>query len=296
MRQVPGGRNSRFPGACSHNRYKTKIHMGNNLMRKFKYAVVCAAMTSALGFSGAVGAGGGFVGVGGSVVPDYEGSDDYEGSPALFGNWTFDNGMFVDLGGAAEAGSVARLKANLIPSRWSKRWQAGPMLQYRQGRKGVDDDKVDDMKNVEHTGEAGAFVSFLHKRWQFTLAGAGDLGDVHNGVVVDLEINYEWPMNDRWTFTFGASGAYASGNYMDTFFGVSQNDALRSGLDTYGTDGGMKDVGISASAHYTPWKRWGILMAANYYRLVGDADDDSPVVDQGSENQFKGTLAVTYRF
>ncbi len=265
-------------------------------MKRLKHAAACAAFASALGFSGAVGAGGGFAGLGGSVQPDYEGSDDYEGGPALFGNWTFDNGMFVDLGGTPEAGMAARLKANLIPSRWTERWHAGPLLQYRQGRKGVDDDKVDDMKNVEHTGEAGAFVSFLYNRWQFTLAGAADVFDVHNGVVADLEITYEWPMNDRWTFTFGANGSYATGNYMDTFFGVDQRDSLRSGLDQYGTDGGMKDVGLSASAHYTPWKRWGILAAANYFRLVSDADDDSPVVDQGSENQFHGTLAVTYRF
>ncbi len=271
-------------------------------MKRFKQVAASAAFASALGFSGAAGAGGGFVGLGGSVQPDYEGSEDYEGAPALFGNWTFDNGMFVDLGGTPEAGMAARLKANLIPSRWSERWQAGLVAQYRQGRKGVDEDRVDDLKNIEHTGEAGAFVSFLMDRWEFTLAAAGDLGDVHNGVVADLEITYEWPMSNTWTFTFGANTSYASGNYMDTYFGVSREDAERSRrknskpLDEYGTDGGFKDVGLSASAHYTPWKRWGILAAANYFRLVGDADDDSPIVDVGSENQFHGTLAVTYRF
>ena len=138
-------------------------------MKRLKHAAASAAFASALGFSGAVGAGGGFAGLGGSVQPDYEGSDDYEGGPALFGNWTFDNGMFVDLGGTPEAGMAARLKANLIPSRWSERWQAGVLAQYRQGRKGVDEDRVDDLKNIEHTGEAGAFVSFLYERWQFNL-------------------------------------------------------------------------------------------------------------------------------
>ena len=83
---------------------------------------------------------------------------------------------------------------------------------------------------------------------------------------------------------------------MDTYFGVSREDSLRSGLDEYGTDGGMKDVGGSLAVHYTPWKRWGILAGFSYFRLVGDADDDSPVVDEGSENQVSGTLAVTYRF
>ena len=83
-------------------------------MKRLKHVAACAVLASTLGFSGAVGAGGGFVGLGGSVVPDYEGSDDYEGSPALFGNWTFNNGMFLDLGGTPEAGLGARLKACLL--------------------------------------------------------------------------------------------------------------------------------------------------------------------------------------
>ena len=265
-------------------------------MKRLKHATACAVLASALSFSGTVGAGEGFIGLGGSVTPDYEGSDDYEGSPAVFGEWTFNNGMFVRLSDTPEAGSAARLQGNLIPSRWSENWNAGPLAQVRFGRKGVDNDRVDDMENVEHTGEAGAFVSYRLNRWEFTLAGTADLGDVHNGFVGDLEINYDWPINKQWTVRFGGNASYASGNYMDTYFGVSREDSRRSGLDEYGTDGGMKDVGLSASAHFTPWKRWGILAAANYFRLVGDADDDSPVVDEGSENQFFGTLAVTYRF
>jgi outer membrane scaffolding protein for murein synthesis (MipA/OmpV family) len=249
-----------------------------------------------LGFSGTASAGEGFVGLGASFAPDYEGGDDYEAGPALFGKYGWDNGMLVDLGGTPEAGRAARLKANLIPSSWSENWQLGPVLQYRPGRKGVDNDRVDAMKNIEHTGEAGAYVSYLMDRWEFTLAGAADVGDVSNGVVADLEVTYRWPMNDRWTFTFGANTSYANSNYMDTYFGVSREDSQRSGLKQYNADSGMKDVGASAVAHYTPWKRWGILAGVNVYQLIGDADDSSPVTDEGSETQVQGVLAVTYKF
>ncbi len=265
-------------------------------MRRLRHAVACAVVASALSFSGAVVAGGGFIGLGATVQPDYEGGDDYELGPAVFGNWTFDNGMFANLGGTNEAGPAARLHANLIPSRWSENWKAGLLAQYRSGRKGVDDDRVDDMENVEHTGEAGAFVGYHVGRWEFNLFGSADIGDVHNGVVADLQIAYDWPLSDRWTISLDGTASYASGNYMDTYFGVNREDSRRSGLDEYGTDGGIKDVGGGVAVHFTPWKRWGILAGLSYYRLVGDADDDSPVVDQGSENQLHGTLAVTYRF
>lgn len=265
-------------------------------MKRLKHAAACAVLVPALSFSGTVGAGEGFIGVGGTAAPDYEGGDDYEGGPAVFGKWTFNNGMYGELGGTAEAGQAARLSGNLIPSRWSENWKAGPLLQYRPGRKGVDNDRVDDMENIEHTGEVGAFVGYELGRWDFVLAGSADVGDVHNGVVADLEVGYDWPMNDRWTFSFSGNTSYASGNYMDTYFGVSREDSLRSGLQEYDADGGIKDVGAGVAVHYTPWKHWGILGGVNYYRLVGDADDDSPVVDEGSENQVHGTLAVTYKF
>ncbi len=265
-------------------------------MKRLKFGVACVAAASMLGFSGAVSAGGGFVGLGASFAPDYEGGDDYEAGPALFGKYTFDNGMFVKLGGTAEAARSARLNANLIPSRWSENWWAGPLVQYRPGRKGVDNDRVDDMENIEHTGEAGAFVSYLMGRWEFTLAGSADVGDVSNGVVADLEIAYDWPINDTWTFSFNGTASYANGNYMDTYFGVSREDSRRSGLQQYNADGGIKDVGAAVLVNYTPWKRWGIAGGLTYSRLLGDADDDSPVTDEGSENQASFLLAATYKF
>lgn len=280
-------------------------------MKRLMLGAACAALASTLGMSGAVMAGvaptggdvhvdskgaGGYVGLGASYAPDYEGGDDYEASPALFGKYTWESGRFVNLGGTAEAGSAARLSVNVIPLSMRENWHFGPLLQYRQKRGGVDNDKVDDMNDIDAAIEAGLFLSYLRDRWTFTLAGAFDVSSEYDGFISDLKVQYTWPMSKTWTFTFGASTSYADGNYMDTYFGVDSRDAVRSGLDTYNADAGFQDVGLSASAHFTPWKRWGILAGVNYYRLVGDADDSSPVTDEGSENQIHGVVAVTYRF
>jgi outer membrane scaffolding protein for murein synthesis (MipA/OmpV family) len=41
---------------------------------------------------------------------------------------------------------------------------------------------------------------------------------------------------------------------------------------------------------------WNARAFGSYSMLVGDADDDSPVVDAGDESQFFGAVLVVYSF
>jgi outer membrane scaffolding protein for murein synthesis (MipA/OmpV family) len=43
-------------------------------------------------------------------------------------------------------------------------------------------------------------------------------------------------------------------------------------------------------------QNWSAKGLASYTQLVGDADDGSPVVDEGSESQFFGAALVVYTF
>jgi outer membrane protein len=83
---------------------------------------------------------------------------------------------------------------------------------------------------------------------------------------------------------------------MQTYFGVSRKDAARSGLDRYNADSGIKDVGLDLGLNWIFTQSWSAKGIARYTRLVGDADDDSPVVDEGSEDQFFGAALVVYTF
>ena len=85
------------------------------------------------------------VSVGGGIgfAPDYEGSEDYEAVPVPFADVKFGNGMFVKLLGL-------NLRANLIPS---DMWRLGPVYNYRAERDDVDNNAVDDMKEVSDANE-----------------------------------------------------------------------------------------------------------------------------------------------
>jgi outer membrane protein len=83
---------------------------------------------------------------------------------------------------------------------------------------------------------------------------------------------------------------------MQTYFGVDRRDAARSGLDRYNADSGIKDVGIDLGVNWIITQSWSAKGIASFTQLVGDADDDSPVVDEGSEGQFFGAALVVYKF
>ena len=228
------------------------------------------------------------VSVGGGIgfKPDYEGSEDYEAVPVPFVNVNFNHGMFIKLLGL-------NLRANLIPE---KTWSLGPVYNYRAERDDVDNSAVDDMKKVSDAHEAGAFGGFTIDNWFVSLEFLADVGDAHDGWYSRLKAGYNWIISDSWALTIGGSTTYADDDYMQTYFGVSRRDSARSGLDRYNADAGIKDVGIDLGVNWMITRNWSTRGIASYTQLVGDADNDSPVVDEGDEGQFFGALLVVYTF
>jgi outer membrane scaffolding protein for murein synthesis (MipA/OmpV family) len=228
------------------------------------------------------------VSIGGGIgfKPDYEGSEDYEAVPVPFANVNIDNGMFVRLLGL-------NLRANLIPS---KMWYLGPVYNYRPERDDVDNSAVDDMKKVSDANELGVFGGFNIDNWVLSLEFLADMGEAHDGWYSKLRGGYNWVINKSWVLSMGAFTTYADEDYMQTYFGVSRQDAARSGLDRYNADSGIKDVGIDLGLNWMITQSWSAKGIASYTQLVGDADDDSPVVDEGDEGQLFGAVLVVYTF
>ena len=228
------------------------------------------------------------ISVGGGIgfKPDYEGSEDYEAVPVPFVHVNFNHGMFVKLLGL-------NLRANLIPE---KTWHLGPVYNYRPARDDVDNSAVDDMKKVSDANEVGAFGGFTIDNWFVSLEFLADMGEAHDGWYSKLRGGYNWVINKSWVLSMGAFTTYADEDYMQTYFGVSRQDAARSGLDRYSADAGIKDVGIDLGLNWMITESWSTRGLFQYTQLVGDADDGSPVVDEGSEGQLFGAVLVVYTF
>jgi outer membrane protein len=226
------------------------------------------------------------IGGGAGMRPDYEGSDDYEFVPTPFANILFDSGIFVSIEGLTA-------KANLIPS---KTWRLGPMYNYRPSRSRVDNNRVDRMSNVSDANEIGGFGGFNYNNWFASLEFLADTGDAHDGWLGTARGGYNYVASKSWTLSFGLSTTYASEDYMNTYFGVTGRDSARSGLRTFDADAGIKDVGFDLGIKCQFTDNWGGRVLGGYKLLLNDADESSPVTNEGSQHQFFGGLLVVYTF
>lgn len=171
----------------------------------------------------------------------------------------------------------------------------GPRLRVRPKRDHVDNDRVDDMKSTDTAVELGAFVAATYERWRAEVWFSQDVADAYNGQLAGFEGSYTYPISPSWVLKSTLTTTYASGRFMETYFGVDAADSQRSGLRQFNADAGFKDVGGDLALSYTGWEHWGLTGVFSYDRLLNDAED-SPVTKEGSANQFIFGALVTYRF
>ena len=259
------------------------------------FVVAPAAVAQGSGSSGGVDW---TLGAGAVLATDYEGSDDYEPFPSLRLKAAWGDGYFVDLGGSTLR--ALQLRGNVIPG---GRFQAGPLLNFRQERDDVDNDRVDDLDDVDNAFELGGFLGYLHKfqgarapslgaNFQF----AADVSDAHNGWLFQPGIDLALPFGESFVFSARAFSTYATEKYMSTYFGIDNKNAGVSGLDRFDADAGFKDVGLGLGLNYQISESWGLNLQGGYTRLIGDAEDSPVTDDEGSANQFFGGLGFTFSF
>ncbi len=256
-------------------------------------AIVAFALAATTAYAGKPGGIVAFAGVGN---PDYEGSNDHEANPGLISRYTWQSGRYVGFGGTPEPGRAIRLEANLMPESRSKTWKVGPLIQYRLGRDGVEDSQVDKMEDIDDAVELGFFVGEERGAMYLGLTFVADISNEHEGYQVALEGKYKKAITPRFGLIFAADVTYANSDYMETYFGVTSSDAVKSGLSIYTPDGAVKDVGLSMTAIYQPGANWGLIGFLKYNLLLGDAEDSPLVSDEGEKHQATAGLGITYSY
>lgn len=226
------------------------------------------------------------IGLGAGLAPDYEGSDDFKAVPVPQFRYTIQNGCYLSLLGPS-------LRANMIPSR---QFGLGPMLRYRPERDSVDDDVVDQFKKVDSVIEAGAFASAFLNNFLFYAAYNKDTSDSHDGYLIDAAGGYRLGIEGNVQLMMMAIGTFASDEYMETYFGVDEENAQNSGLPEYDAEAGIKDIGLLAALQYKIDRNWAILGLMKYTRLIDDAADSPIVDDRGNANNFMDAIVLNYTF
>jgi MipA family protein len=213
------------------------------------------------------------------VSPSYLGSDDYEVGPDLAARLDyirFPNGF--DFGSGRTVG---------FRTGWGLRGSA----RYLGERESDEHDVIEGLDDVDWSFELGLGVGYEQRNWRaFTDVRYGVIG--HNAWVGEVGADgIAYPVNGL-TLTLGPRLSFGTDSFAETYFGISPEESVASGLPAYDASGGLLGAGMELGARYRFNERWGVEGAATWNRLVNDAAD-SPVTETGSADQYEVRLGIT---
>jgi outer membrane protein len=235
-------------------------------------------------------------GIGAGVAPDYLGSDDYTpvAAPGLFYRFG-DTNRNVQWWGTY--GMVSLID--------SPTWSAGPLLQFRPGRKDVDDAVVSRMSEIDNSWEAGVFVGYQYINAQ----GIPWIARVNGGAQWNLNDEYDgtyWWASGSFLFPLredifvGIGGGFGGGfgggdrSFNQIYFGVTPGNAAASGLPVYSPGSGISTVYVWPAVIWRFHPNWIAGAGGMYTRITGDGADSPVVRDRGSANQWIGGVGIAY--
>ncbi|WP_144142099.1 MipA/OmpV family protein [Paraburkholderia sp. BCC1884] len=161
-----------------------------------------------------------------------------------------------------------------------------------QSRKESDDPRLRGLGDVNGGPKLKLFADYTI--WAFTGAVAlyQDIAGHHQGTTVTTDLVASAPVGG-WLFSVGPGFTWANGTYTRTFFGVSDQQSAASGLPTYNTSAGVRDIHMNAQVTYDFSRHWNGSISATFGRLEHNAAN-SPITQKRFE---LNTLAsVNYRF
>ncbi|MFI8416933.1 MipA/OmpV family protein [Serratia sp. NPDC078593] len=162
-------------------------------------------------------------------------------------------------------------------------------LHYKPGDS--DDDRMKRLDKRRGTLMAG--VAYSHNADWGTIRAtfSGDTLDNSNGLIGDVAYLYKFNF-DTWSLTPGVGVTWNSKNQNKYYYGVSDHESRRSGLNSYTPDDSWAPY-LELTANYQINNAWNTFVMGRYIQL-SDEIKDSPMVDKS----YTGVLwtGVSYSF
>lgn len=175
------------------------------------------------------------------------------------------------------------------------RWGVGFVGKYTSGRYREDDKRLYGIADAKWALEPGLYGEVWFDKFRFR--GEARYGiNGYNGIVGTLALDYVQTVG-KFVISGGPRVQLAGSEFMDTYFGVTGQDALWNGnVTAYKADAGVKSLGLAAAATYRWNDQWATTVRGGYDRLVGSAADSPLVKVYGSKDQFTLGAAASYTF
>ncbi|WP_431822591.1 MipA/OmpV family protein [Burkholderia sp. F1] len=226
------------------------------------------------------------VGAGMTLEPRYAGADRYHvlGGPNV--DVRYRDLFFLSTGEG--------IGANVLRG---PNWRVSLSVGYDLGRRSADDlDHLSGFDNINPAPVLKLSADYVISK-DFPLVLRADVRRSvggSNGWVGDLSAYMPMPGSNEHFFWFaGPTVSFADARYMNSWFGVSDAAAARSGLPRYSSGAGIRSVGAGVTMVWFVNKHWFLTMDGALEQLVGRAAR-SPVTQQTTNGVLD--LSVNYQF
>ena len=244
----------------------------------------------------------GYIGGGVGLTPKYEGADDFDitalplleiGKPGAF----FLRGASINPNDGIARAGLTLFHVSYTNNGHNTYFLLGPLLQINTGRDEDDSDVLNGLGDIDPSVGLGGFMEFKAGSWLSNITvSAQSAGDDNDGLLITFDTRYICNLNDNLTLTPILSASWADDEYMQGYFGVTPSQAARSGLSSYDSAAGIKDVGIQLHSSYVFSTHLSLEGQVGYWCLLNDAADSPIVTDKGSDGQLRGLIGLVYRF
>ncbi len=167
-------------------------------------------------------------------------------------------------------------------------------LRYDRGRAEDTSNSLSGMGDIPATVRARLVANWrLDGPWRAGLSWSVDALGRGGGNLGDISVGWEQRVTPATQFAASLSLALAGDRYMQTYYGISQEQAARTGRPVYQARAGWRDVTGSVSLRHDLGPEWTLLVGLSASRQLGPAAD-SPLTTQ--RNGWSASLAAAWRF
>jgi outer membrane scaffolding protein for murein synthesis (MipA/OmpV family) len=205
------------------------------------------------------------LGAGFRVEPKYEGAKDFKIMPVPM--ITADFGDYVSLDPMGLTINAWKYEGFSVRGR----------LGYDMGRNASDDNHLRGMGDISAAAVLGGELVYELMPLEFKFSVDKIMGG-SDGLTAKLGTALMVPI-DPFMVSIGPSVTWADDNYMESYFGVTEKQSLKSGLPYYEAKAGIKRVDLELSGLYFINDHWVLRGEVGLGYLVGDAAD-SPVTQE----------------
>ncbi|MCG1018362.1 MipA/OmpV family protein [Mycetohabitans sp. B4] len=176
-------------------------------------------------------------------------------------------------------------------------WRVSVAAAYDLGRRAHDDpSRLAGLDNINPAPEMKIAAEYVvSKAFPLTLRGVATRSfGGSNGWTFDLGTYMPLPGSSEKFYWFaGPSATFADSKYMNSWFGVTADQAVRSGYRRYDASAGLKSAGFGITMVYFVNKHWFVSADGAFKRMLGSTVD-SPL----TRSRLNGVcdVSINYQF